>query len=395
MALETGTYISDLVSTNPVGTDTLDKADDHLRLIKSTVKATFPNITGAVTATHTELNTLESLIDSTNGRGFLRNRIINGDMRIDQRNAGASVALGVSSIYGTDRWQSNEDTDGGMTVQQSTTTPPTGFTHSMLFTTTTADASLAVGQYTITQQKIEGLNFSDLGWGAAGALPVTVSFWVRSSLTGSHSGALQNDGQNRSYPFSYTISAANTWEQKTVTIPGDTTGTWLKDTGVGVRLVFDLGSGTSLRGTAGAWAASGVWGVTGAVSVISTLSATWQITGVQLEAGSAATPFERRQYGQELALCQRYYCKFNSSAGAAYSTGGAGAQARSGFYFPVTMRAAPTITAGTAASTSNITSDTFTSVTADAKGGTYEVVQGAGAGNFYASRVDNIAAIEL
>ena len=163
----------------------------------------------------------------------------------------------------------------------------------------------------------------------------------------------------------------------------------------GIAVNFNLGTGATNSGTAGAWAATGYVSATGATSIVGTNAATWYVTGVQLEAGSAATPFERRQYGQELALCQRYYCKFNSSAGAAYSTGGAGAQARSGFYFPVTMRAAPTITAGTAASTSNITSDTFTSVTADAKGGTYEVVQGAGAGNFYASRVDNIAAIEL
>jgi hypothetical protein len=228
-------------------------------------------------------------------------------MRIDQRNAGAAVTLAVASIFGADRWQSNEDTDGGMTVQQSTVTPPAGFTHSLLFTTTTADASLAAGQFAVTQTKIEGLNTSDLGWGVVGALSVTVSFWVRSSLTGSFGGVVQNEVQNRTYPFTYTISAANTWEYKTLTIPGDTTGTWLKDTGIGIRLLFDLGSGSSLRGTAGAWAASAVLGVTGTVSPISTLGATWQVTGVQLEPGTVATPFERRSYGQELALCQRYY----------------------------------------------------------------------------------------
>lgn len=296
---------------------------------------------------------LSMLVPEANANGFLRNRIINGGMQVDKWNDGSAVTLGVSSIYGADRWQSNEDTDGGMTVQQSTTTPPTGFTHSMLFTTTVADASLAAGQYVTTQQKIEGLNVSDLGWGAAGAQAVTISFWVRSSLTGSHSGALQNSAQDRSYPFSYTISSANTWEQKTVTIPGDTTGTWLKDTGTGIRLIFDLGSGTSLRGTAGAWAASGLYGVTGAVSVISTLSATWQITGVQLEAGTVATPFERRPFGQELSLCQRYYFKTKPAAsGEILGVGfcNATTSAVINTQFPVEMRTRPTalLTSGTA-----------------------------------------------
>jgi hypothetical protein len=327
------------------------------------------------------------------GIGF-RNRIINGDMRIDQRNAGASVTIETGSTFGVDRWQSNEITDGAMTVQQSSAAP-TGFSYSQLFTTTTADASLANDQFVVTQHKIEGLNVADFGWGTASAQTVTLSFWVRSSLTGTFGGVFQNDAQNRTYPFTYAISAANTWEQKTVTVTGDTTGTWLTTNNVGIRLIFDLGSGPNLRGTSGAWAANGVFGVTGTVSPISTSGATWQITGVQLEAGSVASQFERRDYGRELMMCQRYYCLFNASAGAAYSSAGAGALARSAFYFPVTMRAAPTVVPGVIAAQSNISADYFSAVTILENGGTYEVVQGASAGNFYASRLDNKATSEL
>jgi hypothetical protein len=235
-----------------------------------------------------------------------RNRIINGDMRIDQRNAGASVTVTSGGVFITDRWESTEDTDGTMTAQQSTTAPA-GFTSSLLFTTGTADASLGASQYVFSQQKIEGFNVADLGWGTASAQSITLSFWVQSSLTGTFGGALRNSAANRSYPFTYTISAANTWEQKSVTIAGDTTGTWVTNNGAGIFLGFGLGVGSSLSGTAGAWNSNNNISATGAISVIGTAGATFYITGVQLETGSVATPFERRSYGQELALCQRYY----------------------------------------------------------------------------------------
>jgi hypothetical protein len=192
-------------------------------------------------------------------------------------------------------------------LQQSSATPPSGFTNFLRITTTTADASPAAGSAYFVSSNIEGLNLQDLQLGAATAKTITISFWIRSSLTGSFSGSISNSADNRSYPFSYTISAANTWEQKTVTIAGDTTGTWLTDTGIGMRFRLDLGSGSTFRGTAGAWAAASIVGVTSAVRVISTLSATFDITGVQLEIGSAATPFEVRDYATELVRCQRYY----------------------------------------------------------------------------------------
>jgi len=247
----------------------------------------------------------------------LKNRIINGAMMIDQRNAGASVTP--SNSYTLDRWTTNTSVASKFTVQQSTTAP-TGFKNSLLVTSSSA---YTVGSSDILalQQKIEGYNVSDLGWGAAGALTVTLSFWVRSSLTGTFGGSIANSGYTRSYPFSYTISAANTWEQKTITITGDTTGTWATDNSTGLRVIFGLGVGSTYSSTANAWAAGEYYSTTGATSVVGTNGATFYITGVQLEVGSTATPFERRLYGQELANCQRYYYRTTPTSGSAFGFG--------------------------------------------------------------------------
>jgi len=235
-----------------------------------------------------------------------RNRIINGSMVFDQRNAGASVTVtGGSTYYSCDRWQEWMSQNSKYSIQQSTTAPA-GFTNSLLATSLSAYSVLSTDSFALSQQ-VEGFNVADLGWGAAGAQSVTLSFWVRSSLTGTFGGSLSNSAVDRSYPFTYTISAANTWEQKTVTIAGDTTGTWLTDNGIGIRLWFSIGAGSNYLGTVETWAAADYRGATGQTSVVGTNGATFYITGVQLEAGSVATPFEHRQYGQELALCQRYY----------------------------------------------------------------------------------------
>jgi len=234
-----------------------------------------------------------------------RNRIINGDMRIDQRNAGASVAITTAGNYTVDRWSGNATQNSKYTVQQDASTPA-DFTSS-LKSTSSSSYSVTSSDIFWLAQAIEGLNTSDLAWGSASAKSVTLSFWVRSSLTGTFGGALRNSAGNRSYPFSYTISTANTWEYKTVSIDGDTSGTWLSTNGIGINLNFGLGVGSTYSGTAGAWAAANYISATGATSVVGTNGATFYITGVQLEPGSVATPFERRSYGQELALCQRYY----------------------------------------------------------------------------------------
>ena len=249
--------------------------------------------------------------------GF-KNRIINGGMVIDQRKAGANVTINTTAqTYTVDRWRAYGVTSAGVyTVQQNagSVTPPTGYVNYLGAKTTTADASVAAGSYYFLSQLIEGYNVADLGWGTASAKTVTLSFQVYSSLTGTFGGSVTNGAFNRSYPFTYTISSANTWTSISVTIAGDTSGTWLTTTGNGIGLYFDLGSGSSNVGTAGAWAAAGYVGATGDTKVISTLNATFYITGVQLEVGSSATSFDFRDYGRELFLCERYFeVSYNSS----------------------------------------------------------------------------------
>jgi hypothetical protein len=243
--------------------------------------------------------------------------------------------------YTLDRWFVFEDTDGACSIQQ-VTDAPTGFVNSLKFTTTTADSSLSASQRVFLAQRIEGFNIADLAWGTASAAPVAFSFSVKSSLTGTFGGALQNGAFNRAYPFTYTISAANTWEQKTVTIAGDTTGTWATNNTSGIQIAFGLGVGTDNSGTAGSWAASNLQSATGAVSVIGTLNATWQATSVQLEKGSTATSFDYRPYGTELALCRRYYISTTTANHYGYANQFGGNDAR--FSFPVTMRTGPSVT---------------------------------------------------
>jgi hypothetical protein len=288
-------------------------------------------------------------ISVANTFGF-KNRIINGGMVIDQRNAGASVTP-VAGQFVTDRFRFSLSQTSKLTAQQSTTAPA-GFINSLLVTSSSA-YSVLTGDYFGIAHPIEGLNVADFGWGSAGAATVTLSFWVRSSLTGTFGGAVQNSASNRSYPFSYTISAANTLEQKTITIAGDTTGTWLTTNGVGLVVRFGLGYGSTYGGgTAGAWVGSDTQSVTGAVSVVGTSGATFYITGVQLEKGSTATSFDVRAYSAELAMCQRYYFKTfaqgtapvqnsGSTAGGLLVSTSATSTFGGSLSLPVTMRAAP------------------------------------------------------
>jgi hypothetical protein len=269
-------------------------------------------------------------------------------MRIDQRNAGAAVTINsTTNTFTLDRWAAaGQITDGVFTVDQVTDVPTgQGFTNSAKITVTTADASIGAGQIYVISQFIEGFNTSDLQWGTASAKTITLSFWVRSSVTGTFSGALNNSDNSRSYVFTYVINSANTYEYKTVTISGDTTGTWLTDNGRGVVVRFSLGVGSTNSGTAGSWSGSTLYAATGAVNLISTLNATWFVTGVQLEVGSVATPFERRPYGTELQLCQRYYYKAAiTGAGSCFGSGFAYSTTSAQVFvpFPVPLRIRPT-----------------------------------------------------
>ena len=256
----------------------------------------------------------DSITDSSGGvlapsSSVFRNRLINADMRIDQRNAGASVTP-ISGQYSIDRWGCSLSQSSKYTVQQNaaSVTPPVGF-RNYLGATSSSAYSVLTGDAFYLYQGIEGLNIADLAWGTANAQTVTLSFWVRSSLTGTFGGSIVNSGATRSYPFTYTINSANTWEKETITIAGDTSGTWLTTNGAGLYLIFSLGAGATNSGTAGAWAGATYYSATGATSVVGTNGATFYITGVQLEKGSTATSFDYRPYGTELALCQRYYEK--------------------------------------------------------------------------------------
>ena len=290
------------------------------------------------------LSKLASAYDSGGGFGF-RNRIINGDMRIDQRNAGASVNI-TANIFVVDRFKGFRSGGAATITGQRSTAVPTGFNNSVVLTVGTGAAPGAT-DYTQFDHNIEGYNVADLGWGTANAQAVTLSFWVRSSLTGTFGVAFRNDAGNRSYVASYTISAANTWEYKTIVIAGDTTGTWLTDNNSGIKMTFDMGVGSTYSNTAGAWAGANYFGLAGGVKLAATAGATFYITGVQLEAGSVASPFERRDYGRELMMCQRYYqaATLTGQVAGTYWLGAIDAFHMPQIAFPVVMRSNPTATA--------------------------------------------------
>lgn len=271
------------------------------------------------------------------------NLIINGAMTIDQRNGGSSVTP--SNSYTLDRFCTNTSQASKFTVQQDTTAP-VNFVNSLKVTSSSA-YTVGSGDVFTVYQNIEGQNISHLNWGSANAQTVTLSFKVRSSLTGTFGGAIVNSAQDRSYPFTYTISTANTWTDVSITVAGDTSGTWLTTNGIGIRVRFGLGAGSTYSGTAGAWAGANYFSATGAVDVVATSGATWYITGVQLEVGDTATPFEHEDYSTTLAKCRRYAYRYTADDAldnivnlASYN----GADNYGAFQHPVQMRSAPSMT---------------------------------------------------
>ncbi len=274
----------------------------------------------------------------------LQNRIINGDMRIDQRYGGASVTPTVDNTYVIDRFACRLSVASKYSVQQNQggVTPPAGFTNYLGVTSLSA-YTVGASEFFAIEQNIEGLNVTDFGWGTANAQPIAISLRVYSSLTGTFGAVIFNQSGTRSYPFTYTISSANTWTTIVVTIPGDTTGTWLTNNSTGLTVSFALGAGATVSGTAGAWAGSMYRSATGAVNVLGTNGATWKVTGLQLAKGSTDTPFEFLPYGMQLAQCQRYFTKGTDYVRwDGYAT--AGALFSSYAKFPITMRVIPTLT---------------------------------------------------
>ena len=352
---------------NSLGYTPANKAGDTFT--GNVVFSATANVTGAATFS----NTVAIGSDYISPYMGFKNRFINGDMRIDQR-AGASNTADNGAVFCLDRWQIEDSTDGVFTGTQSSDVPTgTGFKNSLKLTVTTADTSIASNQFATFTQHIEGYNWADMNWGAASASTVTLSFWVKSSVVGTYTSFVSNNGSGRWYVQGFTINSANTWEYKTIVIPGDTSGTWLTTTGRGASFQFHLAHG----GTQGSgWSAGTTPVATGQVSSwMATVGNTFYITGVQVEKGSTATAFDYRDYGRELIMCQRYYEKsydygtapgtssvLQQAIGLGIYTNNPAAYNRFGHvYFKVAKRSGPTVVlyapaTGSSATASNATS---------------------------------------
>jgi hypothetical protein len=279
------------------------------------------------------------ILGAGNATGF-KNRIINGDMRIDQRNAGAAQINVTSGAYVTDRFQFSTSQNSKWSLQQVTVSDLSGYTSSAYVTVSTTYTTGAA-DFALVDQKIEGFNVADLSWGTANAKTVTLSFWVKTNVTGTYGVTLLNSAANRGFNTTYTVTTSGVWQQVSITIIGDTSGTWLTNNGTGVWLRFGLGSGSNYAMPAlNTWGSSFGYQPSGGAVISGNTGGYWQFTGVQLEVGSTATSFDVRDYGRELILCQRYYQVINgiwrdpNSAGTFFYW--------NGFY--VLMRASPTMT---------------------------------------------------
>ena len=278
-----------------------------------------------------------------------RNLIINGAMTVDQRHDGSSFTVvngNATTGVIADRFRVNE-TSGAAFTGQRVADAPVGFEYSSKLTVTTADASLGATEFHRVIQPIEGKNISRLNWGTSNAKTLTLTFYVKSSVTGQYYVSVFNNAADRTLLKGYTISSANTWEKKTITIIGDQAGTWLTTNAVGIHLMWSLGTGSTYQSnTLDAYQAGFFMAKSDQVNLAATNSSTWQLTGVQLEIGDLASPFEHEDIGTTFQKCQRYYLKLLSDT--AYDSYGTGffyapAQFYASLWFPTRLRATPSL----------------------------------------------------
>ena len=278
----------------------------------------------------------------------LRNRIINGDHRIDQRNSGAAVTPTVTATFLTDRFQQLLTQPSKLTYQQVADAPP-GFKFSLKCTVANQYNPISTDVF-IVRQRIEGQNIIDFQLGMATAQTITITVWVKGSVPGTYNCAIKNLSATRSYIGNITVSTV--WAKQTITLTLETTGTWLTDNGTGISFSIDLGSGSNFNTTSGSWQSSNSFRTSSSVTFVNQINgSTLNFTGLQIEMGTVSTVFEQRPIGLELSLCQRYYSEIVGGAGQCISTTRAYIKA----VLPVTMRVSPSINVLTAGSISDAT----------------------------------------
>lgn len=298
-------------------------------------------------------NELVELARTGASGGGSKNMVINGDMRIDQRNSGSALSAHNANLFPVDRFRCLENTDGSFSMQR-VADAPTGFEYSLKFTVTGTDTSLTTNQFTRALHPIEGHNTSHLNWGTSNAKTCTLSFYVKSSVAGQYYINIFNNSATRAMVKGYTIDAANTWEKKEITIIGDQTGTWETNNLAGIYIGWSQGSGPTYHTTTlDAYQSAFVMVKSDQTNLTATNGATWQLTGVQFELGEKATDFEHKSYAEELAKAQRYYYKLPIASYGPYLCQYTSGNRFSHFWHPVPMRATPTSTttlsSGTAA----------------------------------------------
>jgi hypothetical protein len=300
----------------------------------------------------------DAQVQSLNGGslGGMRNRLINGQFRVDQRGNGAAQLFSNSTGYAADRWHLGCTAGAGtgaITTQAyiSTDVPLSSLVSCLKLTVSTSKASSSAADAVYLYQLLEGILIDDFGYGSASAKTATLSFWVKASITGTFSGVIRTSPTAltfRTYAFTYSISAANAWQKVAITVPGDTVSNFMQGASLAMTILFDLGAGSNLETTTtNVWQAGNFTRVAGTTRFLgATAGATMQFSGVQFELGSVATSFEKLSVTQEVDLCFRYYyIPFSGGYTVQAYGGGPGASTYAQIWFPVSMRAFPVINA--------------------------------------------------